>query len=117
MGLRGPNPTPSIIKERRGSYRPDRAPVNEATPGLASGHQLIAPDWLSDRAKEKWDELALRLHNLGLLTEIDLDVFSAYCTSWSNWRSAEDSVKEHGATTTAQWYGTSGNFLAPQRSW
>ena len=102
MGLRGPNPTPSVIKERRGSYRLDRAPLNEATPNLASGIQLIAPEWLSDGAREKWEELALRLHNLGLLTEIDLDVFSAYCVSWSNWRSAEDSVKEFGPTTTAQ---------------
>ena len=102
MGARGPAPTPSIVKERRGSYRQDRAPVNEATPNLSSGHQLIAPKWLSGGAREKWEELALRLHNLGLLTEIDLDCFAAYCTSWSNWRSAEDSVKEHGATTKAQ---------------
>ena len=83
MGARGPAPTPSIIKERRGTYRPDRAPKNEATPNLASGEQLKAPDWLSEGAREKWEELALRLHNQGLLTELDLDIFAAYCTAWT----------------------------------
>ncbi len=44
MGERGPAPTPSIIKERRGTARPDRAPKNEATPNLATGEQLKAPE-------------------------------------------------------------------------
>ena len=102
MGARGPTPTPSIIKERRGTYRPDRAPKNEAAPNLATGEQLKAPDWLSEGAREKWNELALRLHNQGLLTELDLDTFAAYCTAWANWRDAEESVRREGATTKAQ---------------
>ncbi len=73
MGARGPTPTPSIIKERRGTYRPDRAADREATPNLATGEQLKAPKWLSEGAREKWNELALRLHNQGLLTELDLE--------------------------------------------
>jgi site-specific DNA-methyltransferase (adenine-specific) len=48
MGQRGPAPTPSIIKERWGSYRPDRAPKNEATPNLATGEQLKAPECVLD---------------------------------------------------------------------
>jgi P27 family predicted phage terminase small subunit len=95
-------PVPSIIKQRRGTARADRAPKTEATPNLARGDQLKAPEWLSDGAKEKWDELALRLHNLGLLTEIDLDVFAAYCVSWANWRDAEECIERFGATTKAQ---------------
>ena len=75
----------------------------ETTPvDLASGEQLKAPDWLSERAQAEWDELALRLHGLGLLTEIDLDVFAAYCVTWSNWRAADELVEQEGATTVAQ---------------
>ena len=102
MGERGPAPKPTALKRLHGTYRPDRAPEKEATPHLASGDQLQAPDWLSQGAREKWEELALRLHSLGVLTEIDLDVFALYCTAWSNWRDAEEAVREHGATTKAQ---------------
>jgi P27 family predicted phage terminase small subunit len=95
-------PVPTAIKQRRGSYRADRAPEREATPNVASGDQLKAPEWLSEGAKAKWDELALRLHSLGLLTEIDLDVFAAYCVSWANWRDAEECIEKFGATTKVQ---------------
>jgi P27 family predicted phage terminase small subunit len=102
MGQRGPTPKPSALKQLHGTFRQDRAPENEATPNLASGDQLKAPAWLDERATAKWDELALRLHSLGLLTEIDLDVFAAYCVSWSNWRDAEECIQKYGATTKAQ---------------
>lgn len=102
MGERGPAPKPTTLKKLHGTYRPDRAPEKEAAPNRASGDQLKAPDWLTWRAKDKWEELALRLHSLGLLTEIDLDTLALYCTAWSNWRDAEEAVREHGATTEAQ---------------
>ena len=102
MGHRGPSPKPSSLKKLHGTFRPDRAPEHEAIPNLASRDQLKAPDWLSERATAKWGELSLRLHSLGLLTEIDLDVFAAYCVSWSNWRAAEECIQKYGATTKAQ---------------
>ncbi len=98
----GPAPKPSELKKLHGTYRQDRAPENEATPNLARGDQLKAPDWLSKRATEKWNELALRLHNQGLLTELDLDTFGLYCTAWSNWRDAEETLLAEGSTTEAQ---------------
>ena len=102
MGQRGPSPKPSSLKKLHGTFRPDRAPENEATPHLANGNQLKAPDWLSEGATQKWDELALRLHNLGLLTEVDLDTFALYCVTWANWRDAEQKIREQGTTTKAQ---------------
>ena len=102
MGQRGPSPKPSSLKKLHGTFRPDRAPENEATPQLATGNQLKAPDWLSEGATQKWDELALRLHNLGLLTEVDLDTFALYCVTWANWREAEEEIRSEGPTTTAQ---------------
>jgi P27 family predicted phage terminase small subunit len=102
IGQRGPAPKPTALKQLHGTYRSDRAPHKEATPQPATGNQLKAPEWLSEEAKAKWDELALRLHNLGLITEIDLDVFAAFCVSWANWRDAEECIEKHGATTKAQ---------------
>jgi P27 family predicted phage terminase small subunit len=98
----GPAPKPSTLKKLHGTFRLDRAPEFEAIPNLASRDQLKAPDWLSERATEKWNELALRLHNQGLLTELDLDTLSLYCTAWSNWRDAEEALLTEGPTTEAQ---------------
>lgn len=102
MGARGPSPTPTTVKKLRQTFRPDRAPENEATPNPASPNQLKSPEWLNERAVNKWNELALRLHGMGLLTEIDLDVFSLYCFTWDKWRDAEEQVEKHGAITVAQ---------------
>jgi len=102
MGQRGPAPKPTELKKLHQTFRPDRSPQNEATPNPASPYQLKAPEWLNERAKEKWDELALRLHGLGLLTEIDLDTFALYCVTWDRWREAEEAVTAKGPTTTAQ---------------
>ena len=100
--MRGPAPTPTAVKKLRQTFRPDRAPANEAEPNPASPYQLKAPEWLSERATDKWNELALRLHSLGLLTEIDLDVFALYCVTWDRWRESEEAVKKNGAITVAQ---------------
>jgi P27 family predicted phage terminase small subunit len=102
MRQSGPAPKPTSLKKLHGTYRPDRAPESEASPDPASPYQLKAPEWLSERATQKWDELALRLHGLGLLTEIDLDVFAMYCHTWDRWRSSEEQVEKHGAITVAQ---------------
>jgi len=102
VGARGPMPTPTSIKKVRQTFRPDRAPQNEATPNPAAPHQLKAPEWLSEQATAKWNELALRLHGLGLLTEIDLDVLALYCVTWDKWRGAEEALLIEGPTTTAQ---------------
>ena len=34
----------------------------------------------------------------GLLTEIDLDVFSLYCFTWNKWRESEEEVQKNGGS-------------------
>lgn len=60
-----------------------------------------APDYLSDEATEIWDELAPLLINLGVLTEIDRQLFSAYCekrAAWEYYTSKVEKGKEVGKT-------------------
>jgi P27 family predicted phage terminase small subunit len=50
---------------------------------------LEPPDWLSADAAAEWRRLAPELHRLGLLCELDVSMFAAYCVSVARWREAE----------------------------
>jgi len=90
---------PTALKRLEGTYRPDRDTGREATP--AAPLDLSPPSFLSERAADKWNELAPMLATNGLLTVCDLDTLALYCTTWARWREAEDKIEEHGSTTVA----------------
>ncbi len=54
--------------------------------------------WLHPYAKGEWTAGAPILHGLGLLTELDLTFFAAYCQSYASWRAAEEWLSENGGT-------------------
>lgn len=56
------------------------------------------PEWLESYAKGKWREAAPPLHRMGLLSEVDLSFFAAYCQSYARWRAAEEWISENGGT-------------------
>jgi P27 family predicted phage terminase small subunit len=74
---------------------PGRRPLNQAEPTPAPRH-LDPPTWLDGEAATEWNRLAPILHRLGLLTEIDGDALSTYCTSWARWRDAERNIAKYG---------------------
>jgi P27 family predicted phage terminase small subunit len=67
-----------------------------------SPQDVLPPDHLSERAREKWLELAPVLSRNGLLTVCDLDTLDLYCTTWVRWKDAEAALQREGMTTTAQ---------------
>lgn len=59
---------------------------------------LTPPDWLSDQAREVWQEEAPKFRRARLLTEVDVMAFAALCQSAADYRRAvrktgEDDVK------------------------
>ena len=61
--------------------------------------QEIAPDcpsYLTGTARRAWNQLAPKLERLGLLTEIDGELFAAFCASYGNWIEARAYIKRHG---------------------
>lgn len=59
---------------------------------------LTPPDWLSDGAREVWQQEAPKFRKARLLTEIDVMAFAALCQSAADYRRAvrktgEDDVK------------------------
>jgi len=91
--MRGPKPQPTALKLLRGL--PGRRPVNldEPCPELAG---FEPPDWLSPEARAEWEARAPKLIELGLLTEIDIDTFGAYCQTRVDYQHAVAMLRQTG---------------------
>jgi P27 family predicted phage terminase small subunit len=57
---------------------------------------LDCPDYLDDVAKAKWPELCKLLAEAGLFSNAGRDVMAMYCTAFSQWRAANETVKKSG---------------------
>jgi P27 family predicted phage terminase small subunit len=77
---------PTALKLLEGEPNKKRIRKKEATPKKA---YRDPPKELPALARQKWKELAPKLYNLGLLTEIDYDAFSALCILYSKYAEAE----------------------------
>jgi P27 family predicted phage terminase small subunit len=75
-----------------GSYREDRHGPKDR-PAAAAPR---CPAWLSREAKKKWRELAPVLSRQGLLTPLDVDAFTVYCSCWAVWRELLGLLQKEG---------------------
>jgi len=91
----GPSPTPTKLKELRGTTRPDRAPAHEPQP-LAT--KVTCPRWLPSAAKREWRRIAPELVRLGLLTVADRAALAAYCEAWAEAIMAHETLQREGYT-------------------
>lgn len=101
MGKPGPRTTPTVIKMIKGN--PGRRPLSENEPKPEIADRVpAAPRHLDDLAKKEWKRMAKELHQLGLLTNIDITALAAYCASYSLWVSAMLQIQKHGVLIKAQ---------------
>lgn len=56
------------------------------------------PDWLLPEAKAEWERLCEKFSDMGVLTEIDMAAFAAYCQSFARWKEAQEHIDEEGST-------------------
>lgn len=92
---KGRKPKPTAVKELTGN--PGKRALNEAEPKPPAPRVLPPPpEHLGALAREKWDELAALLYNLGVLTEIDIDALARYCVIYQRWREAEENIVKKG---------------------
>ncbi|MBI2855089.1 MAG: phage terminase small subunit P27 family [Chloroflexi bacterium] len=93
MGKRGPAPKPDRIRVLEGN--PSKRPLRGDSPrpkGIPT-----CPSWLSPEAKQEWRRVAPELARLGLLTRLDRTALACYCTCYSWWRSAQETICSQGA--------------------
>ncbi len=82
MGLRGPKPTPTVLKLIQGN--PGKRPLN-LSDGVNPPIQIpAAPKWLSVHAAKEWKRIGFELAQLGLIAEIDKASLATYCQTWGD---------------------------------
>lgn len=99
LGRRGPPPTPTAIKQLRGN--PGKRAIRKE-PEPKPPKSLQAPEFLKGNARAEWERCAPELAQLGLLTDVDLTMFAAYCEAFATWRQYEGLCEEHGAQLGVQ---------------
>ena len=86
--IRGRKPKPTYLKMVTGN--PGRRPLNQneiRPPRRKSAPK--PPAHLLPDAKAEWKRLAPALSLLGILSDLDLSPFAAYCQSYARWIQAE----------------------------
>ena len=48
-------------------------------------------------AKKEWKRLAEIMAKMGVLTEVDMAAFAAYCQSYARWKEAQEHIDSEGA--------------------
>lgn len=102
MGARGPRPTPTAIKKKRGAQHRSKHD-REPKPTKAKA-QTPAPSQLRPKARAVWREVIAILECMGVMTEAEKKILFRYCQTWVRWSDAADFVNEHGPTVElVQW--------------
>jgi len=84
---------PTNLKKLQGTYRKDRALKDEFNPEIVIPPM---PEHLSEHAQKEWKRLAPQLFANGLLSDVDMATFAAYCQYYGRWVEAEEKLKERG---------------------
>lgn len=58
----------------------------------------VCPEWLLPEAKAEWKCLSEKLNQMGVLTEVDMEAFAAYCQSYARWEEAQEHIDSGGST-------------------
>lgn len=104
MATRGRKPKPTALKLLEGN--PGKRQLNMNEPRFAQKMPPECPDWLEEEAQAEWDRLSETLFEMGILTDLDVAAFAAYCQAYARWREAEEFISKHGSivkTKTGYW--------------
>ena len=99
--MANPRPTPTRIKKLKGNPGKRPLPKNEPKPDNPT-RLPNAPGYLTKVGKSEWRRMGKQLFNLGLLSNIDLSAFGAYCQQYATWVEASEQVQKHGMLIKAQ---------------
>lgn len=89
MSKRASKPTALKVIEGNRGKRP--LPENEPKPRPKAP---ACPSFLDAEGKRLWKKLAPKLERMGLLTEVDGEVFTTLCTAWSQFVACGKFIKE-----------------------
>ncbi|WP_069649648.1 phage terminase small subunit P27 family [Caloranaerobacter ferrireducens] len=58
--------------------------------------KVKAPKWLSKEAKKEFNRIAKELQEIGLLTNVDIDMLAAYCDAYTEYQKCTKIIEEEG---------------------
>jgi P27 family predicted phage terminase small subunit len=90
--MRGPQPTPTVIKLLRGN--PGKRRIGREPELLIPENVPEPPPFITGYACDEWWRVAPELHRFGLLTIGDVMLFAVYCAAYARWRTAEEVLAE-----------------------
>ena len=87
---------PTNLRILRGN--PSKRPLNKGEPKPPIPETCPEPpEYLSAVAAEEWRRTGPQAHVLGLLTRLDITLFSVYCENYARWRAAVAALAEAAA--------------------
>ena len=93
--MAGRKPKPTALKKLEGNPGKRKLNTKEPVPGKGMPD---CPKWLLPEAKKEWERLCVKLSEMGVLTEIDMAAFAAYCQSFARWKEAQEHIDSEGST-------------------
>ena len=93
---------PKSVTELRqsGTYRKDRHEGRLEEAVLLLDEVPPPPKHFDKKHREKWSELCVKVYELGVLSESDLDSIEAYVQWWFIGRDAWEDIQKNGYTIT-----------------
>ena len=91
--MAGRKPKPTAVKKLEGNPGKRKLNTKELVP--AKG-MPACPDWLMPEAKKEWERLAEPMNQMGVLTEVDMAAFAAYCQSYARWKETQEHINSEG---------------------
>jgi P27 family predicted phage terminase small subunit len=93
--MAGRKPKSTAVKNLEGN--PGKRKLNNKEPVPARG-MPDCPEWLLPEAKKEWQRLCDLMNQMGVLTEVDMAAFAAYCQSFARWKEAQEHIDSDGST-------------------
>lgn len=88
-------PTPTKLKEARGTLRKDRAPKNPVKTDLGKP-TIKTPSFLKAKGKHMYERAVGHLHSMGLLSTMDDTALELLAMAYQEWNEAEMRLKKEG---------------------
>lgn len=86
MTMAGRKPKPTAVKKLEGN--PGKRKRNKNEPVPIKG---------MPEAKAEWNRLAELMNQMGVLTEVDMAAFAAYCQSYARWKEVQEYITSGGS--------------------
>ena len=88
--MAGRKPKPTALKRLEGNPGKRKLNTKEPVPGKGMSE---CPAWLLPEARAEWKRICGKLSEMGVLTEIDMAAFAAYCQSFARWKEKIETAK------------------------